>query len=177
MLTSPQGAFISSQLPRTIPWLTEQAIAFLDTYLSSTPNPRVLEFGCGGSTVWLQSRVEQLVSVEHNPEWHTKVSVVVGDNVDLRLAGRPYHGICDGLPAEHFDLVLVDGRDRVRCAQSAIHVLKPGWVLMLDNAERAGYQPVFRLAAGWPRTDTVQEGPDSLGFHYPNWQTTWWVKP
>lgn len=84
-------------LPRTIPWLTEQAIAFLDIYLSSTPNPRVLEFGCGGSTVWLQSRVEQLVSV------HEK-GVTYREETDAWVATLPLRR-AKGKPSNEIDLL------------------------------------------------------------------------
>jgi len=123
---------------RTIPWLTTKAIQFLDEWLKRTPEAKALEFGCGGSTIWLSERVESLVSVEHNVKWYSRIKEHV-ENVDLRRMDRPYANVVRGFPNEHFDLVLIDGRDRVECAKACWKKLKKKGLLMLDNAERARY--------------------------------------
>lgn len=54
-------------------------------------------------------------------------------------------------PAGHFDAILVDGRARVSCAALAAERVRPGGLLLLDNAERANYLPALaRLRdLGW----------------------------
>jgi len=49
--------------------------------------------------------------------------------------------------------------------------------MMLDNAERLYYFPVLKHMSGWLRFNAFQEQPDSCGFYYPGWLTSWWIKP
>ncbi len=42
-----------------------------------------------------------------------------------------------------FDLILVDGRARPSCIQQALPYLKPGGLLVVDNADRAYYTEAF----------------------------------
>jgi len=70
-------------------------------------------------------------------------------------------------PDGTFDFVLVDGRARVACILEAIPKLKPGGLLILDNAERDKYRLADPWLAGWPRRET------SNGL----WSTWFWEKP
>ena len=47
-------------------------------------------------------------------------------------------------PPASFDLILVDGRARPSCIQQALLYLKPGGLLVVDNAERSYYSAAFR---------------------------------
>jgi predicted O-methyltransferase YrrM len=161
------------------PWLTESAIAFLEEFLALRET-RVLEFGCGGSTLWLAERAAGVTSIEHDPAWAKGVQEQVtarGLVADVILAERPYNEAHKDLPGM-FDLVLVDGRERVACAESTYQRVAPGGVLMLDNAERARYAPVAELLATWQHTSAEQAGPRARdGFWYESWKTDWWVRP
>jgi len=163
------------------PWLTEGAIAYLDSHLPS--DARVLEFGAGGSTIWLAQRVRQLYSVEHQQKWLRQVQATLvlhglDSVVDLRFRPTPYDKVCQEFIPESVDLVLIDGRDRVLCAQAAKQLVKHGGILMLDNAERARYDPIHDLLSGWTKNCWTQLEPRQLdGFIYPGWTTVWWVRP
>jgi predicted O-methyltransferase YrrM len=101
---------------REIPWLTETATQFLEQLFIKNPNAKVLEFGCGGSTIWMSQRTTNLITIEHDPTWFQDVSKFLKDHnlvADIRLMPRPYNVVCDTLSANSFDLILVDGRDRV----------------------------------------------------------------
>ena len=153
------------------PWLVPESIEFLDGYL--TKDMQTLEFGSGGSTRWTAKRVKHMVSVDHKQKFYNicKERVAINEiiNVDLRLMSQPYDSICDEFDDEFFDFVLVDGRDRVRCVEKSMRVLKSGGILMLDNAQRLRYKPIRRtLLADWPM-EITQEGE--------KWQTVWWCKP
>lgn len=167
---------------RALPWITVGAMAFLTKYVRDHPQMKVLEFGAGGSTLWLAKHSRQIVSVEHVPEWAVKVkervAEMAGDGIlDMRCLPRPYDSVCDGFRADHFDLVFVDGRDRVRCVAASIRCLKPGGVLMLDNSDRLRYAPVRQRLADWSRTDAVQEDAPWNAQNQGRWTTTWWIKP
>ena len=62
---------------RPVPWVTEQAIEFLESYFETHENPKVLEFGAGSSTVWFAKRTNQLTSVEHDPKWFNFVKETI----------------------------------------------------------------------------------------------------
>lgn len=162
---------------RIIPWLTESAIVFLDSFLDDTKC--VLEFGAGGSTIWMVPRCKELVTVEHDAEWLDRVSPhIVAGNWTSMLCPKPYATVCDGFDDNSFDLVLVDGRDRVLCTEASIRLIKPGGILMLDNSERGGYDAVgTTLCREWNVVTSTQRQKDSEGFVYENWSTSWWMKP
>src|SRR5689334_10427370 len=54
------------------PWITKDAISRLTAFLR--PDHRGFEWGSGKGTIWFAQRSESLVSVEHNAQWHEKVS-------------------------------------------------------------------------------------------------------
>lgn len=58
-------------------------------------------------------------------------------------------------PDEHIDFLLIDGRCRPECAFVGISKLKPGGMLVLDNAERRRYRPVHEALSAWPRVFTT----------------------
>ncbi|MEA5521282.1 hypothetical protein [Limnoraphis robusta] len=154
------------------PLLADGAVKFLIDFLTQKPNARILEFGSGGSTVWFSTYTSNLVSIEHDQQWYDKVKTEIENceacnPVDLRFLSRPYYSVCDEFPDEYFDLVLVDGRNRVRCAEASIRVLKKGGILMLDDGQRAYYRRVHQLLQDWEFTRTI----------HPARQTHWWMKP
>jgi predicted O-methyltransferase YrrM len=151
------------------PWLPDSAVAFLDDFLASRTGARVLEFGGGGSTVWLSRRAAHVISIEHQKRWHALVSkrLVGTQNVDFRLRPLPYFGEADGLPDETCDLVLVDGRDRVECALRSRRLLKAGGALMVDNIDRDRYEALFGALAEW----------ESRAFPADKPATAVWIKP
>lgn len=166
---------------RPIPWLTEGSITFLEQYFQEHPDAKVLEFGSGASTVWMAKRTPNLISVDHNPHWHDLVKQECKARgymgVQLHLRPMPYYGICDEFPQEYFDLILIDGRDRVECIRHSIPRLKKGGILMLDNSERGYYQPGIDLLSEWKNFAHTQTKRDQCGFWYRGWTTSWWIKP
>jgi len=159
-------------IDRKIIWITEGGIEFLESYL--TKDMHCLEFGAGASTKWLADRVSHLISIEHDSEWIKKVSESLPGNVTLHQHNRDYSVYVSIFPDEHFDFILVDGRDRVNCVKEALPKLKKGGYLMLDNSEREEYKESIDLMEGYESYTQIK--PDSEGFVYPDWQTLWWKK-
>ena len=50
---------------RPVPWLTDEAVAFLDVFCEENPDAKILEFGSGASTLWFAKRTPNLYSDEH----------------------------------------------------------------------------------------------------------------
>jgi hypothetical protein len=133
-----------------LPWMNYPAIMFLNERLK--PQMRVFEYGSGSSTRFLSDRVASVCSVEHDKYWFERVrKTVTADNVtllhrNLEGDGAYCRAIRDG--GGVFDLVIVDGRDRVNCVRQALGYLSPGGVLLLDNSERPRYRPAHDLMNG-----------------------------
>lgn len=64
-----------------------------------------------------------------------------------------YARFIDRFPDVYFDLVLVDGRARPSCILHAMPKVKPGAVLVLDDAHRPRYREAIRLLDGWKAID------------------------
>lgn len=69
-----------------LPWFTYGAIEFLEQILRSTD--RVFEYGAGLSTLWWQSRVKSITSVEHDEGWIACLSPELTENTQLRHSNR-----------------------------------------------------------------------------------------
>jgi predicted O-methyltransferase YrrM len=147
------------------PWLTPQAVRFLEGRLA--PTHSAFEWGAGRSTLWTAHRVQSIFSVEHDPAWYAKVQSEARrkhlDNVHLKFCpdgqtaprGIAYSAAI--LEAAHeFDFVLVDGLYRDQCALAALTRLKPQGVLVLDNAN--WYLPSTSRA---PNSRSPADGPAS----------------
>lgn len=168
-------------IERKEPWLTEKANQILEQILNDYPcKVNVLEFGSGASTIYFAKhpKIKKLVSIEHEPDWFIRVHKELNGqgNVDMYLLPQPYNNVCEEFKDETFDIILVDGRDRVKCIESCLPKLKYGGVLILDNSERENYQYAIDLMSEFPRTVTTQEEPDKYSFTYPGWSTTLFYK-
>src|SRR5436190_1459896 len=77
------------------PWLTPDANSLLATLL--TPSDNGIEWGSGRSTHWFASRLNSLVSVEHQSYWFDVVSKQLAQagatNVDYRLVPIEANGV------------------------------------------------------------------------------------
>jgi predicted O-methyltransferase YrrM len=128
------------------PWLARSANSILESFL--TKDDVGLEFGSGKSTVWFAERVSALTSIEHDPAWHDKVTKALAlrelRNVDCLLVRKDvedgegdcaaYVQIAEKFPMNSFDFVLVDGAYRDSCALASMQLVRPGGILIIDDA-------------------------------------------
>jgi len=174
---------------RSTPWLTEGSINFLEKFLKKTKNAKILEFGMGSSTVWLLNRCSYLVSIEHNKEWFNAIKEKISQNKSLTMILRESKQIGDTDLLEisyadeaqkfsnnFFDVVLIDGRNRVECFIESEPKLKEGGLMMLDNSERIEYKQIHEAYKEKPSVHFIQNRPDIEGFYQPGWITTCWIK-
>lgn len=143
-------------LSAELPWLPFVVIDRLEKHL--TRSSKVFEFGGGGSTVWFANRVGEVVTVEHDPDWFPVLESAVGSRPGCTLIHRTaqdnyadYITSIDPFEDATFDAVVVDGRERVRCLERALTKVRPGGLLVLDDANRTRYSAAYSLAAGWPQ--------------------------
>lgn len=141
------------------PWITREAIERLDGALRR--EHRVFEWGSGGSTIWLASRVKLLVSVEHNAQWAARVrgrlQATGITNVDYRAVGEhEYLAQIDAFPLEHFDVVMVDALFRGDALLRSIPRLRRGGLIVFDNVNW-----YFPSASRTPHSRAEAEGPSA----------------
>jgi len=131
-----------------IPWLPYPAIDFLASRVK--PDFAVFEWGCGTSTLWWAKRVARVVAVEHDEEWFARISDLAPPNAEVRhvaMGSERYANAID-VYAPQFDVVVVDGRERVACLRRAVEGLSPRGVIVLDNSQRPEYaEGIAHLAA------------------------------
>jgi len=130
------------------------------------PGGRVLEWGSGGSTLWLSEFLPEraeLTSIEHHEGWHKTVSEKIGQRDRVRLLCRPASGelganatiaeedpthlqeYIHAVDGELFDVIIVDGVARGSCMAHARKLLAPGGVIFLHDAQRHWYDEAKNL--------------------------------
>ena len=148
------------------PWLAPAAIDFLTGYLQASDD--MLEFGSGRSTLWFARRVHHVSSVEHNPEWYTKISGKISDFSITNISYFLHPKQEDSIPASEseyvkttaifkpatLDVLLVDGIYRAQCVLKSLPMLKSGGILVIDNVNR--YLPSLSIA---PNSRSPKQGP------------------
>lgn len=120
-----------------MPWMNYPLIAFLEKRLKKDMN--LFEYGSGYSTVFFSKLVARVTSVEYERTWYDIVAKKVGDNVDLVFCEEDYDGEycrCIGRTKYQYDMVVVDGIDRVSCIRQSIASLSGGGVVLLDDSHR-----------------------------------------
>lgn len=157
------------------PWLTFPLVSFLET--KSFSGRSVLEFGSGQSSLWWSERAERVLALETDPEWTQRVRAAAPPNLtvaDVELEHADEHSFIDEVERlvgrERFDVVVVDGGDRVKALLAAPRFVTqdgvvitddldlfrtdPDWVRALDALREAGFGSVdfYGLAVGAPFT-------------------------
>ena len=150
---------------KPLPWYTYAAIKYLSMKVKS--EMRIFEYGTGNSTLWWSERVSFVTSIEHDLPWFERMKGKVPANVDYRYCELVYKGRYCKIILEyenHFDIIIIDGRDRVNCLRNSLRALKTKGIIILDNSDRDeyrdGYQ--FLLESGFKRLDFYGYGPMSL---------------
>jgi hypothetical protein len=131
-----------------VPWYTYAFTYFLKPRL--TKDMRVFEYGSGYSTVWYSKLVKSVHSVDDKQPWIDRVKEMVADNVNLyHRTGDKYAEIILNLGL--FDIIVIDGEDRVKCTEHAVNQLTDNGVIIWDNSNCAPKD----LLKEWKRLDFV----------------------
>lgn len=145
-----------------IPWLTYPCIELISNRIEETFD--VFEYGCGNSTHWWASRVRSVISCEHDELWCSRIGETIPTNVTLIHRELEHGGEYSKEILKHqdrFDVIIVDGRDRVKCARNSAEALKKRGVIIWDNTERDRYFEGLKYleSLGFKRLDLWGVGP------------------
>ncbi len=141
-----------------LPWITYPAIEFLKRRVKKEMS--VFEYGCGGSTLWWSLMAKEVVAVEHDKEWYQKISAVKPPNVSLYQIDLVRDGEYSKKVGDYenkFDIIVIDGRDRINCAKNSLKALKTNGIIIWDNSDRSEYRDGynFLLKNGFKKIEFV----------------------
>lgn len=145
-----------------VPWYNLTLIDFLNTIDFS--NDSVLEFGSGQSTLWWSSKAASVTAVEESAEWFSYVrdSLAGRPNAEVHLeTDLELHAKLPLTWQRLYDVVVIDGGDRLACTVSCLEVVKPDGLIVVDNSEGFwggdldGTYPILEVLDehGWMRID------------------------
>ncbi len=130
-----------------IPWMNFQIVSFLEDRLKS--DFTFFEYGSGFSTRFWADRVDHVTSVEYDENWYKAVRNKIPQNVTLLYRKDDSDGAyCRTISEteERYDVVIVDGRDRVNCVEQSLHALTDRGVIVLDDSQREKYHEAITIA-------------------------------
>lgn len=142
-----------------LPWFSYGAIDFLKQFVK--PEMTVFEYGSGGSTVFFAQRVTSVVATEDDALWLERVRerLQASGNRNVELQHRPFDfkraekfsesDYLHSIPDRKFDILIVDGMEqdvkvRPRCFAHAQNFVKPGGIIVVDDAWR--YPELYELS-------------------------------
>lgn len=155
-----------------IPWITYASLHFISQKLENTTF-KVFEYGSGNSTLWFSERVQHMVSVEHDTTYYdiVKSKIQSRSNVTYILADIENDYSKKVLDYKNeFDIIIIDGRDRITCTKNSLHALKENGIIIWDNSDRKKYQEAYDFLKdkGFKKIDFKGLGP--IG--HIEWQTS-----
>ena len=127
----------------------------------------VFEYGSGNSTLWWSEKVSSLTSCEHDLDWYNYLNEKIPSNVEYIHCELNYGGqYCRTILGykNRFNIIVIDGRDRVNCAKNSLVALKADGVIVWDNSDRQKYQEgyYYLIQNGFRRLDFEGLGPNGV---------------
>lgn len=169
------------------PWFTMPFLEVLETW--DMQDWELFEYGAGHSTVWFANRCKSVVSADHNPGWldciDARLKELNLDNVTLKYR-KPTLPLSIGEGGEESELVnSIDEDDKLydcividceyhrnTCAEHILSHIKPGGIIILDNANQAS------VGLNSTRTFEILKDYEHFSFKQPNhgdWRTDFWI--
>lgn len=151
-----------------LPWYTYPAIQFL--LLKDFSQRRVLEWGAGQSTLFWAKRAREVIAFEADKQWCDYLMNHLPPNAAIHQVNRDLAHSPLG-EDETFDVIVVDGLDRWKCAKWSVSLLADEGVIIVDDAERSvGPEPGCRIAdlyreTGFSRMDFYGYSPGNTTQH------------
>ncbi|PMF67077.1 hypothetical protein BCV08_18775, partial [Vibrio breoganii] len=113
------------------------------------PDMNLFEFGSGYSTIFFAKYVNSVTSIEYDRSWFDLVKSQIPSNANLVYKKNDIDGdYCRSIDkmSKSFDVVVIDGRDRVNCVKNSIQYLTPDGIMLLDDSHRSKYDEAILYA-------------------------------
>jgi len=127
-----------------IPWVTYSFIDFIKDRINNQHD--IFEFGCGNSTLFYAKNSRSVTAVEHDKAWFERNAGIKIPNVKMiycELVRGGEYSKSAVTTNKKFNIIIVDGRDRVNCCKESLLSLTEDGVIVLDNSERPDYAEAF----------------------------------
>lgn len=163
------------------PWWSAEAVSVCDRLVK--PTDKILEFGSGRSTIWLSSRCKNITSIENDESWYKNVKAKISqlnlaNKAELIYAPLDKNGTLENqtylapvkkIQDSSLDVIIIDGKLRSYCTNLSLPLLKPGGVLIIDDADRFF---VNKKLNNIPN-DLYQTEWDEIGKKLAEWRSLW----
>ena len=116
-----------------LPWFTYPSISYLKKLDLS--NLKVFEWGSGYSTIFFENNCMEVTSIDDNKNWHEKVKSMSNGSAQLILCENVYDYSNIIQKMGDFDIIIIDGIERKKCAQNALKKLTKHGLIILDNSD------------------------------------------
>ena len=119
----------------------------------------ILEYGSGHSTIHLSKKNHRIDSIEHNLSWFAKINNNIKKFNKTKVHYIPAKVVEKGLINERisfdsyiefpktlnkkFNIVIIDGRERVKCAKAIINLLHDDHKIFIHDWNRKKYHEVL----------------------------------
>lgn len=119
-----------------LPWYTYPAIEYLVQF--DYHDKKIFEYGCGYSSAFWAERALTVTSIEDNQSYFERwKNEFETQNLDIRWRdeGEIYEQAIfeDDIK---YDVIVVDGKRREKCAEAAVQKLADGGMIILDDSDR-----------------------------------------
>ena len=127
------------------PWFTKGALEYIEKI--DYKGKSIWEYGTGYSTLWFSQRCKSIVTVDNDKDWKSEMQILCGGlNVEFLLKDLIKCQDCEYVQAINrdnkiYDIIIIDGRNRVLCAFEAVKHIKSGSMVIFDNSNREEYNP------------------------------------
>lgn len=117
-----------------IPWYTYPAIEYLNNIDFS--GKTVFEYGSGNSSKYWSRKAKSVFSVEHDKAWYEKIKGGLSANQTIKLceSEQEYLGAISNTTGK-FDIIIIDGEFREKCALIVGEHLAEDGIIILDNSD------------------------------------------
>jgi len=160
-----------------LPWYVPGATLTLARIIQ--PSWRVLEWGCGASTIFYARHCRQVTSIDASPRWVAKVRARLAERcpgvaADVRLVPAQDMATAAAALDGPYDLIAVDtgpGIDRDAILRlSAASLIAPRGVFVLDN---------YGSLRHWPDTSRLRHARfvNSIGLDPATWKCSYFTAP
>ncbi|NOX46589.1 MAG: class I SAM-dependent methyltransferase [Chlorobi bacterium] len=127
-----------------LPWMNYPFLGFIKKRLNNNQN--LFEFGSGYSTVFFAKKLKSVTSVEYDKEWFEKAQGMTKGFSNTEII---FQELNEDYPKtinktdKKYELIVIDGRKRVKCALNSYGHLTSDGILILDDSSRDEYHKIW----------------------------------